>query len=387
MTNHAGRSLFVTGVTGFVGAPLVLELLRANPADRAYCLVRAADAASASQRLEKALRDAGQAYAVPAEIIASAVARSQAVCGDLTSPGLGISDDDRATLAAAAPLHVFHAAASLKDTEECLREILAHNVVGTERVLQTLMPLNLASFNHVSTAYVAGRENGVVAESLERPRGFSNRYEQSKHYGERLVIDHCERAGIPFRILRPAIVIGHSVTGAATGYTGFLGWVMKLIALTEGSGGLPRKHSLSYVARPDTRLNVIPIDSVVEDIVGIDAAGQATHNRAFHLTNSSPPTIQFLTEVIGSRLGLAPIKVVDTEQGLDPVSDKFHRWTRFERPYVAARKTFDRSSNQTYESPRHGDCELTAEIMNRMIDHTARDFARMAAAQAKGNVA
>jgi nucleoside-diphosphate-sugar epimerase len=370
------RTLFITGATGFVGASLTLELLRANPTDRALCLVRGADP---GRRLTAALRAAAVAYDVPdAE---AAIARASAIAGDVTQPGLGLGASGRATLSAAAPLHVFHAAASLKDTEESLAEILAHNVVGTEQVLDALLPLGVAVFNHVSTAYVAGRHVGDIPEGLDRPRGFNNRYEQSKHYGEHIVVDRCRYHGVAWRILRPAIVVGHSRTGLATGYTGFLGWVLKLAALDEASGGMLRKHRLRYVARSDARLNIVPIDAVVEDTVAIDAAGDATLGGVFHLTNSEPPPVGWLVERIADAIGIQPPDIVSEESGLDPLSSRFHRWTRFERPYVRATRSFCRGSDALYASPRRGRTPFDPDVLAKMCVEAVADYRRSRAAQ------
>jgi nucleoside-diphosphate-sugar epimerase len=372
------RTLFITGSTGFVGASLTLDLLRANPQDRALCLVRGADPAG---RLAKALRAAAIAYEVPdAE---EAIARATAVSGDVTAIGLGLDDASRALLRAAAPLHVFHAAASLKDTEESLAEILLHNVVGTERVLDAILPLGVAVFNHVSTAYVSGRLTGDVPEALDRPRGFNNRYEQSKHYGEHIVVDRCNYEGVAWRILRPAIVVGHSVTGRATGYTGFLGWVLKLAALDDASRGMLRKQTLRYVANADACLNVVPIDAVVEDIVAIDRAGDATLRNVFHLTNSEAPTVGWLVETIGRSLGLVIPTVVDSKAGFDPLSSRFHSWTRFERPYVRATRRFRRDGDALYASPRRGAARLDPDVMHRMVVYSVEDYRKSRAAQHK----
>ena len=374
--------MLVTGATGFVGAALTVELLRARRNDVALCLVRGGSDAEARRRLERALVEAGSAYAVPPDTIADVVARAIAVRGDLTQPGLGLDAAARERLRAAGPLHVFHAAASLKDTEEALREIVAHNVVGTERVLETLLPLGVAAFNHVSTAYVCGRLTRAIPETVERPRGFHNRYEQSKHYGEMLVVDHCGAAGVPWRILRPSIVVGHSRTGRATGYTGFLGWVLKLASLAEATGGALAARRLGYVCRADAEINIVPIDSVVEDVVGIDAAGEASLERVFHLTNRRPPVMAELVAQIAAALGLAGIDCLPPatpESELDPLSAKFHRWTRFERPYVAGTREFRRDGDVFYRSPRHGLAPLDAGLVARMSRFTA-DHARALAA-------
>ncbi|MCA9680266.1 MAG: SDR family oxidoreductase, partial [Myxococcales bacterium] len=296
--------------------------------------------------------------------------------GDITAPGLGLDDAARATLRAAGPLHVFHAAASLKDTEEALREILAHNVVGTERLLEAVLPLGVATFNHVSTAYVCGRRTGDIDETLDRPRGFNNRYEQSKHYGEHLVVDHCEHHGVPWRLLRPSIVVGHATTAQITGVSGFLGWALKLAALDAAAGGALRTTRLRYVARADAELNLIPVDSVAEDIAGIDAAGAATLGRAFHLTNQTPPTVVDLLGAITDALGLAGVECVAPGAALDPLSARLHRWTRFERPYVAATRRFRRDGDGAYASTRHGRVSLDPVLVGRMVGGVVETWRR-----------
>ena len=380
----SGRVLFITGVTGFVGSALALELLRQNPKDRAFCLVRASDEASAQRRVHDAIINAADAYDVSTANLESVLARVFAMRGDVTATKLGLGEHDLARLGQVGPLTVWHCAASLKDSETALREIVAHNVTGTERLVDVLLSLQIEVFNHVSTAYVSGRAIGEVAEAIERPRGFSNRYEQSKHYGEQIVVDHCTRAGVPYRLLRPSIVIGHSVTGRATGYTGFLGWILKVAALNQMSGGALTYRSLQYVGRGDADLNIVPIDSVVEDCVGIDRAGPRTHNQAFHLTNTQPPTVRWLCDVTTSTLGLEPIELIDDERGLDPVSEKFHKWTRFERPYTSSRKRFSRRSNELYDSPRHGAAPLSKLTMQRMIHFAVQDYRKMEAQRSKG---
>jgi len=363
-----------------------MELLRARPRDLALCLVRGGNDAEARRRLTGALQEAATAYGVPADEAADVIARVIAVRGDLTAPGLGLEPAARQRLRAAGPLHVFHAAASLKDTEEALREIVLHNVVGTERVLETLLPLGVATFNHVSTAYVCGRRTRDIHETIERPRGFHNRYEQSKHYGETLVVDHCEASRVPWRILRPSIVIGHSRTARATGYTGFLGWVLKLCALAASTGGVLATRRLGYVCRGDAALDVIPIDSVVEDIVGIDRAGDLTLGRAFHLTNRAAPTVRTLIDQIAASLSLAGVDCLPPgtpETDLDPISAKFHRWTRFERPYVAGTREFRRDGDRYYVSPRQGAAPVDGALIARMAGYTAQHARAMALAQAR----
>lgn len=372
------RSHLITGATGFVGAALTLELLRCHQDEVAYCLVRAADTAAAHRRLLDALFEAGRAYGIDA---APLVERVRAVRGDVTVPGLGLSREDQWLLGAAGPLHVWHCAASLKNTDNELEEILSHNVGGTERVLDTAFALPIAAFNHVSTAYVAGRYSGLAAEALIDPdREFENRYEWSKQAAEQLVVELCHRAGVPYRILRPSIVIGHSRTLRATSYNGFLSCVIRIAGLTRSAGmigrALLRRRSLCFVANPDGELNLIPIDSVVDDCVAIDAAGPRTHNRVFHLTNACAPTFESICRAFAELFKLADFTYTDDPDELDGLSRRLYKMTRFERPYLGSTKTFSRDeSSALYTSVRHGAYPMDHAELIRIIDAVTSDGA------------
>jgi len=94
-------------------------------------------------------------------------------------------------------------------------------------------------------------------------------------------------------------------------------------------------------------------------------------------TNAQPPTIRWILDVVTDTLGLTRIDLVADESELDEISKRFHRWTRFERPYVSSNKLFSRSSNQLYDSPRHGNSPLTEESLAAMVRHAVEDYRRM----------
>ena len=129
---------------------------------------------------------------------------------------------------------------------------------------------------------------------------------------------------------------------------------------------------------------MVPVDSVVEDIAGVHAAGPTTWNRVFHLTNREPPTVAALIGTIARTLGVLvePVPSSTPESALDPISAKFHRWTRFERPYVAASRDFRRDGDRLYASPRHGAAPLDEASIVRMTRATAAAYARHKAARA-----
>ncbi len=340
-----------------------------------FGLVRAADSGTAQRRLVDAVLAAGQAYEVPQA--AALAARVRAIRGDLESTGLGICESEMRVLQSARCLQIWHCAASLKNTEADLEEIRANNMDGTERMLELTVALRPEAFNHMSTAYVTGRYTGTAPEArIERGRSFENRYEWSKYHGEELVVETCERAGIPWRILRPSIVIGHSRTRLATAHTGFLGCVIKMAALARTARDILRGQPLRLVGRPDGELNLIPIDSVVEDCLGIDDSGSGTFNRVFHLTNTAAPSFGAVCAAFCDSVGIARFELVASEQDLDPLSRRLHRITQFERPYLGAQKTFSRDESRTlYASPRHGQWAMPHDELCRIV-HAVVDVSR-----------
>ena len=55
---YAGKNVFVTGATGFIGKVLVEKLLRSCPDIKGiYCLIRGKKGQTAAQRLENMLED------------------------------------------------------------------------------------------------------------------------------------------------------------------------------------------------------------------------------------------------------------------------------------------------------------------------------------------
>ena len=152
-------AVFLTDATGFLGTEVSAELLRTTD-DVVYALVRAADPAAAAARLKAVW------WEIP-ELAQAIGSRVVPVCGDMTQPGLGLSDADRSRLASVS--HVIHAAAEtgIQHSKEHLWRI---NVTGTQNVLSFAETLpHLSRFVHISTAYVAGQRKGLIREDDPLP--------------------------------------------------------------------------------------------------------------------------------------------------------------------------------------------------------------------------
>ena len=140
--------------------------------------------------------------------------RVDAVAGELTTPGLGLSERRRDELASEVTT-IVHSAASVSFSME-LEEARAVNVEGTRRMLEFAALAQarggLRRYAQVSTAYVAGTHDGNFSESdLDVGQEFRNSYEQSKFEAEQLV--RTQGGDLPWMILRPSIVVGDRRSG------------------------------------------------------------------------------------------------------------------------------------------------------------------------------
>ena len=195
-------SILLTGANGFLGTEMADILVRNG--HTVYALIRAENEDHAAHRL----RAAWQEYPVLFRAVGMNVIP---VPGDITKEGLGISED-RARELGNLITHVVHTAAETGITRS-RDDLFRINLTGTENVLAFSGKIREGRgpvrFLHVSTAYVAGRRKGKILETDEPAETFSSYYEEAKAKAEQLV----KNSGLPYTIVRPAMIVGNSVTG------------------------------------------------------------------------------------------------------------------------------------------------------------------------------
>ena len=251
---------FVTGATGFIGRHLVASLL--NRDEDIYVLVR-----EGSKDKLSALMDTWGP---------SAQARVHPVLGDLAQPRLGLGDGEVAQLTAVGITHFFHLAAVYDMTADDERNRIA-NVDGTRHAVQLANELDAGTFHHTSSIAVAGKYTGLFREDMfDEGQKLDHPYYRTKFESEKIARSQTE---MPWRVYRPAIVVGNSQTGEMDKIDGpyyFFTAIKKLRHYLPGWFPLVGPE-LGYT-------NIVPVDFVANAMDHI-AHQPGLDGQAFHLTN------------------------------------------------------------------------------------------------------
>ncbi|HEU4493085.1 MAG TPA: HAD-IB family hydrolase [Rubrobacteraceae bacterium] len=165
---YRGKSVLLTGGTGFLGTALVEKILRSLPElGRLYLLIRASRERSASSRLENDVLDSAAFRRLREErgdsfrdYVASKVCVLE---GDVHAPSLGLGAEDLAELSREVDVVIHSAASVVFDAPlDAAVESNVHGTLGLLRLARGWEKRPL--FLHVSTAYVAGMREGFAPE-------------------------------------------------------------------------------------------------------------------------------------------------------------------------------------------------------------------------------
>ncbi|KAK7794668.1 hypothetical protein R5R35_003786 [Gryllus longicercus] len=292
----AGRSVLVTGATGFLGQLLVEKLLRSCPeVATIYLLVRERRGEPPQKRIDRILDD--QLF----DRVRCRRDKLVLVSGDLSEPDLGLKPEDRAKLVRSVNV-ILHSAATVR-FDAPLRTAAAINVRATRELLRLAHEMKeLLSLVHVSTMYshcpqprieervykprmscdqLLNIVEALDDETLDRitpelMRPWPNSYVFTKAIAEDVVLR--ESKGLPVCVIRPSMVV--STTNEPVP-----GWINNI----NGPAGVIIGSGLGL-------LRTLHIDTEISDLIPADLVTNTICAAAWRTANSRKENISVIAE-------------------------------------------------------------------------------------------
>ncbi len=249
---------FITGGTGFIGRNFIDKLKERE--GEIYVLTRAGSRARFDALQERFGDDSDRL--VPVE-------------GDLHQPLLGLDEATIADLKGRID-HFCHFAA-IYDLSASAEDQIRTNNDGTRNAIRLAEALDAGCFQHVSSIAAGGLYKGTFREDMfEEAENLDHPYFATKHDSEGIVRSECS---VPWRIYRPAMVVGHSKTGEIDKIDGAYYFFKSLQKIRKV---LPQWFPL--VGIEGGKFNIVPVDYVVDAMDHI-AHQEDLDSRCFHLTD------------------------------------------------------------------------------------------------------
>ena len=268
-------------VTGFPGRQPAIHLVRelALHGEHSVCCLVTEGGEEHARELWRAL---------PAE----AQERVSLWIGDARSIDLGLSGEELAQLTERVEL--IHHCACVTDPAGTKEEARG-NVKSTAEILEFAEDVpRLRRLVFWSSATVSGNREGFVRESdLSDQMGFRAPVEESLYAAERMLRESAE--DLPIVVLRPALMVGDSMTGE----TEDLGGLYLLIRFLLSA---PEDYRIPTPSRTGVRISTVPVDYAVKAGIKIADDPRAV-GQTFHIVDPKPVTVHHALRLFAEATG------------------------------------------------------------------------------------
>ena len=323
-----GKSIFITGATGFLGKVLIRKLLSTCKVEKIYCLIREQKGETSSERAQK-------------EILNTLIFKDinidklEIFSGDLLQPNMGLNCEDEQKLINSVQV-IFHMAATIRFEEE-LKTAVKMNVETTNRVIEfaKLCP-KMAAFVHVSTAF-SQCDKQFIEEKLYNDIEYEaqdllnmskineasmigsrpNTYTFTKAMAEQLFLK--ENCDFPIAIIRPSIV-------CAAEEEPMPGWVDNINGMTgiyvaAGCGLLRSAH-----VDGDCLADLIPVDKVINLMCASAYAIYKNETKTIYVYHATTGTNNPVTWGEAEKLSMPLLRRYPCEKMIWYPGGRFYHW-------------------------------------------------------------
>ncbi|OGP81923.1 MAG: hypothetical protein A2Z08_08220 [Deltaproteobacteria bacterium RBG_16_54_11] len=371
----------MTGGTGFLGSHIASELLRQGY--RVLLLVRPNSQVSAHARVEQLLTWFG--------ISPKDKRRLKVIEARMDQPDLGLTQERYADLTNTID-EIIHCASNTSFSERKRTEVERANIEGLQHILDLAARSKCYFFHHLSTAYVAGKKSGPCREEFVETTSFTNVYEETKYYGERILFEKCDDEGIRLNVYRPSIVYGSAEDGRSLRFTALYYPLRTILFLKnlfmkdiEESGG-KRAQQMGVKMGTDGSLhlpirieagngngiNLVPVDFFIKAFMEI--MDTCLEGSVFHIVNERSKTIDALVEYTTRYFNLEGIEAVRTEdfdkQSRNGLEILFDTYVDAYKPYMRDNRIFSNDKTRSILEKKNIKCpDLDYELFSKCMQY------------------
>ncbi len=376
----SGKSVLLTGGTGFLGSHIGAELLRRGY--RVVFLVRDNNRFTGEKRVAAVLDWHG---------VSENLRRlCRVMGGDILLPGLGLKPADERTLQRR-DTTIIHCASNTSFVDKNRDDVEAVNVRGVENLVNAVHVPSCRGFHYVGTVFAAGRNGETCREEpMDPSKGFYNSYEETKCRAESLLRRKCSEKGIPILVYRPSIVYGNSRTGRTFRFNALYYPVrtvlfFKRLYMEDIRAGEGKKAAAMGVSiRPDgtvhlpirirtdenTGLNLIPVDFFVRAFLAIMDAGHG--GGIYHIVNGVRKPVEEIIRYTCRCFGISGLRGCSEDDYRKTPENALERMFRYYTDvygtYIRDRRVFDARRSLQILYPQGISCpDFDYEVFRRCM--------------------